>query len=154
AVGPTNAFGETPVVGDDGANTGLRTARGGVVVRPNDFNPERIVLDDVIVGSVPSVNVGDHYAGASVGVLDYNFGNFMLELTAAPAVVHDGVTPETTTAPGTSQLAIGTFNVENLDPNDPPAKFARLAALIVNNLAAPDVLTVEEVQDDNGPTDN
>jgi uncharacterized protein len=154
AVGPTNAFGETPVVGDDGANAGLRTARGGIVVRPNDFNPERIVLDDVIVGPVPSANVGDHYPGASVGVLDYNFGNFMVELTSVPAVVHDGVTPETTAAPGTTQLAIGTFNVENLDPTDPPTKFARLAGLIVNNLAAPDVLTVEEVQDNNGPTDN
>jgi uncharacterized protein len=154
AVGPTNAFGETPVVGDNGANAGLRTARGGVVVRPNDFNPERLVLDDVIVGAVPAANVGDHYAGATVGVLDYSFGNFMFELTAAPAVVHDGVTPETTSAPGTTQLAIGTFNVENLDPTDPPAKFARLAGLIVNNLAAPDVLTVEEVQDNSGPTDN
>jgi predicted extracellular nuclease len=154
AVGPTNAFGETPVVGDDGANAGLRTARGGIVVRPNDFNPERIVLDDVIVGAVPSANVGDHYPGASVGVLDYNFGNFMVELTSVPAVVHDGVTPETTSAQGTSQLAIGTFNVENLDPTDPPAKFTRLAGLIVNNLASPDVLTVEEVQDNSGPTDN
>jgi predicted extracellular nuclease len=154
AVGPTNDFGETPVVGDNGANAGLRTARGGVVVRPNDFNPERIVLDDVIVGAVPSANVGDHYPGASVGVLDYNFGNFMVELTAVPAVVHDGVTPETTSAQSTTELAIGTFNVENLDPTDPPAKFARLAGLIVNNLAAPDVLTVEEVQDNSGPTDN
>jgi predicted extracellular nuclease len=154
AVGPTNAFGETPVVGDDGANAGLRTARGGIVVRPNDFNPERIVFDDVIVGTVPPANVGDHYPGASVGVLDYNFGNFMVELTSVPAVVHDGVTPESTSAQGTSQLAIGTFNVENLDPTDPPAKFTRLAGLIVNNLAAPDVLTVEEVQDNNGPTDN
>jgi predicted extracellular nuclease len=154
AVGPTNAFGETPVLGDNGANAGLRTARGGIVVRPNDFNPERIVLDDVIVGPVPAANVGDHYPGASVGVLDYNFGNFMVELTSVPAVVHDGVTPETTAAQGTTQLAIGTFNVENLDPTDPPTKFARLAGLIVNNLAAPDVLTVEEVQDNSGPTDN
>jgi uncharacterized protein len=154
AVGPTNAFGETPVVGDDGANAGLRTARGGVVVRPNDFNPERIVFDDVIVGALPAVNVGDHYPGASVGVLENDFGNFMLELTAVPAVTHDGVTPETTTAQRTTQLAIGTFNVENLDPTDPPAKFTRLAGLIVNNLAAPDVLTVEEVQDNNGPLDN
>ena len=45
------------------------------------------------------MNVGDHYPAPIVGVLDYNFGNFFLEVTSLPAVVHDGVTPETTTAP-------------------------------------------------------
>ena len=48
AVGPRSAFGEIPVVGDRGDRAGLRTARGGVIVRPNDFNPERIHLDDVL----------------------------------------------------------------------------------------------------------
>ena len=36
AVGPTNSFGETQVVGDDGANASLRTPRGGVLLRAND----------------------------------------------------------------------------------------------------------------------
>src|ERR687883_373181 len=58
AVGPTNAFGETQVVGDDGANAGLRTARGGVLLRPTDANPERLVADDVLV-TLPAMNVGD-----------------------------------------------------------------------------------------------
>lgn len=154
AVGPTNAFGETPVVGDDGANASVRTARGGVVIRPNDFNPERVVLDDAIVFPLPSANVGDHYAGSVEGVLDYNFGNFMIELTAMPAVVHDGVSPEMTTAAGTNQIAVATFNVENLAPSDPQSKFDRLAGLIVHNLKGPDVISVEEVQDNTGATDN
>src|SRR6185312_8890044 len=33
AVGPTNAFGETQIVGDDGVNAGPRTARGGLLAR-------------------------------------------------------------------------------------------------------------------------
>src|ERR687884_1193560 len=49
AVGPTNSFGETQVVGDDGANASLRTARGGLLLRPSDGNPERVVADDVLV---------------------------------------------------------------------------------------------------------
>ena len=82
------------------------------------------------------MNVGDHYAGPIVGVLDYNFGNFFLEATAAPAVVHDGVDARDDGARrARTQLAVATFNVENLDPSDPPAKFDRLAGLIVNNLA-------------------
>jgi len=155
AVGPTAAsFGETPIVGDNGANASLRTARGGLVIRPDDFNPERVVLDDLLVPGLPVMNVGDHYQGAVVGILDYNFGNFFLEATAVPTVVHDGVTPESTLAPAVNQLLVATFNVENLAPGDPASKFARLAGLIVNNLQAPDVLAIEEIQDNNGATDN
>src|ERR687883_582849 len=133
AVGPTNAFGETQVVGDDGANAGLRTARGGVLLRPTDANPERVVADDV---------------------LDYNFGNFFLEVTGSVGAIHDGVTPESTTAAGLNQVAVATFNFENLDPTDPQSKFDRLAGILVNNLKSPDIVSGEEVQDNNGPTDN
>jgi VCBS repeat-containing protein len=48
------------------------------------------------------------------------------------------------------ELAVGTFNVENLDPGDGAAKFSTLAGLIVANLKSPDILAVEEVQDNNG----
>jgi uncharacterized protein len=153
AVGPTNAFGETMVVGDNGANASVRTARGGLLLRKDDANPERVVADDVIV-PLPALNVGDHYSGPLVGVLDYNFGNFFLEVTQQVDAVHDGVTPESTTAAAAKEVAVGTFNFENLDPTDPPSKFARLAGILVDNMKAPDIVSGEEVQDDNGPTDN
>jgi uncharacterized protein len=153
ATGPTSSFGETPVVGDDGANAGVRTNRGGVVVRPGDFNPERVFLDDQLVPT-PSVNVGDRFPGAVVGVMDYSFGNFKLEMTATPTAASGGLQREVTDPAATNQLAVATFNVENLDPGDPQSKFDQLAGLIVNNLRSPDVVAVEEIQDDNGPTDN
>jgi uncharacterized protein len=83
AVGPSSAFGEIPVVGDGGERASVRTARGGVVVRPDDFNPERIHLDDVLAPT-PVVNVADRFPGAVVGVLDYSFGNFKFLVTATP----------------------------------------------------------------------
>src|SRR5262249_22646456 len=149
AVGPTNSFGETPVVGDDGAGAAVRSARGGVLARPGGVNPERVVVDDLLVDT-PTMNGGDHYAGATVGLLDYNFGNFFLEATSLPTIVHDGVTRETTAPPAANQLAVATFNVENLAPSDPQSKFDNLAGLIVHNLQAPDVISVEEVQDNSG----
>jgi uncharacterized protein len=153
AVGPTSDFGEIPVVGDNGANAGVRTARGGVVVRPADFNPERLHLDDQLAAT-PRVNVGDRFPGALVGVIDYSFGNFKLYPTSTPTHASGGLARETAAAAGRNQVSIGTFNVENLDPGDPPAKFAQLAGLIVNNLKAPDILAIEEVQDNNGPTND
>jgi uncharacterized protein len=153
AVGPTNAFGEIPVVGDDGVKAGVRTARDGVLIRPTDFNPERILLDDTLVPT-PLVNVGDHFAASIVGVLDYGFGNFKLNVTASPTRVDEGLAHEVTRASRDQEIAVGTYNVENLDPGDGAAAFARHAHLIVDNLRSPDVIAIEEIQDSDGPTNS
>jgi predicted extracellular nuclease len=74
--------------------------------------------------------------------------------SATPAVSSGGIAPEVTTTAGAGQLAAATFNVENLSPADPQSKFDRLAGMIVTNLAAPDLIAVEEIQDNSGPTDD
>ncbi len=153
AVGPRNNFGEIAVVGDNGANASVRTPRGGIVVRPGDFNPERVILDDVIAAT-PTVDTGDTFSAPIVGVLDYSFGNFKLLVTTSPTSASSGLARETVPSPGVGELSIATFNVENLDPTDPPAKFSELAGLIVTNLGAPDLLSLEEMQDSNGPVND
>jgi len=73
-VGPTNDFGEIPVVAEwCECGTALLMA-----VSAGDFNPERIIIDDVIVASEPQVNVVT-FNGSITGVIDYSFGNFKLE---------------------------------------------------------------------------
>ena len=155
-VGPTNNFGEIPVLADNGINAGERTARGGIRVQPGDFNPERIIIDDALVSNSPQVNVGDTFNNTITGVIDYSFSNFKLLNTAPlPTVTSGGLTPETTALTGTQdQLTVATFNVENLDPSDGSVKFNRLANAIVNNLKSPDVISLEEVQDNNGATND
>ena len=137
-----------PVVGDNGANATVRTVRGGVVVRANDSNPERIFVDTTF--PTPQVNVGDSLAGSIVGVIDYASNNFKLATTQPLTVTSGGLAKETTEAAEAGELAIATFNVENLSPNDSQSKFNTLAGLIVNNLKAPDLIAVEEIQDNNG----
>lgn len=150
-VGPTKtAYGETPVVP---VGSGTRTTRGGIVMTATDPNPERVVLDSSLV-AVPAANVGDSYAGTVTGVVDYGFGNFHLKATASPTLVPGAITPEVTTTPTATQLTTATFNVENLDPTDPQTKFDGLAGQIVSNLKSPDLLAIEEIQDNNGATDN
>ena len=153
AVGPTTDFGDTPVLGDDGANASVRTARGGIVIRSNDFNPERIYIDDLFA-STPTVNVGDHFSGPAIGILDYGFSNYRIHITTALTGVSGGLTQEVTTTQTTNEIAIATFNVENLDPSDGAPKFNTLASLIVNNLKSPDIICVEEVQDNTGATND
>jgi predicted extracellular nuclease len=155
-VGPTNNFGEIPVLADNGANATGRTARGGIRVQPGDFNPERIIIDDALVSNPPQVNVGDTFNNLITGVIDYSFGNFKLLNTAPlPTVTSGGLTPETTALIATpDQLTVATFNVENLDPGDGSVKFNSIASAIVNNLKSPDVISLEEIQDNNGATND
>jgi predicted extracellular nuclease len=152
AVGPRNGFGEIPVVGDQSALAGVDSVRGGILVRPNDFNPERIILDDTLVAT-PVVNVADGFTTPVVGVMDYSFGNFKLNITAPLARVDGGLERETTRAPRDQELVVGTYNVENLDPGDGGA-FARHAQLIVDHLRSPDLLAIEEIQDNDGATNS
>jgi predicted extracellular nuclease len=153
AVGPTNGFGEIPVLAANGAGAGVRTARDGIVIRPADFNPERIILDDVLAPT-PQVNVKDRLPGAIRAVVDYSFGNFKFLVLATPAAVDGRLRREVTDDPGRRDLTVATFNVENLDPGDGAPKFAELADLIVDNVKAPDIIAIEEIQDNNGPTND
>lgn len=156
AVGPTNDFGEIPVLADNGANASVRTARGGILIQPDDFNPERIIIDDAIAPNEPQVNVNDTFNGSITGVIDYSFGNFKLLNTAPlPDVTSGGLTKEVTSLTGSAnQLTIASFNVENLDPSDGNVKFTLLANAVVNNLKSPDIISLEEIQDNNGATND
>jgi len=85
-------------------------------------------------------------------VVDYSFGNFKLLLTATAPPTAGGVVREAVTPAAADELSVASFNVENLDPGD--STFAGLAALIVDNLGSPDLIGLEEIQDDNGATND
>jgi uncharacterized protein len=148
ATGPTNSFGEVSVVGDTGRHAGPRTPRGGVIVRPDDFNPERFILT-----GAPDANTGDKFSSPIVAVADYDFGNYMYH-PLEPITASGGLQRESTAAPSKNELEIASFNVENLAPGDPPSKFDGLADTLVNRLKAPDIVAVEEIQDNTGAADN
>jgi uncharacterized protein len=156
-VGPRNDFGEILVLADNGAGASVRTVRGGILVRDvdpatlgeyenGDFNPERIMLDDLIV-STPVVDVADRFSAVS-GVMTYDFANYKIAVTITPDEIDGGLQREITRLPIDQEIVVGTYNVENLDPTD--GSFAEHADLIVNHLRSPDVLAIEEVQDNDG----
>jgi hypothetical protein len=148
--GPTSSFRELSVVP---AGAGVRTVRGGILLQKDDSNPERVLLDDVLA-PIPDAKTGDTLAGLVTGVLDYSFGNFKFQPTVTPTVIDGGVKRETTKASSPLQVSVATFNVENLDVSDGPAKFDGLAQAVVKNLASPDILGLEEVQDNDGATNS
>ena len=91
------------------------------------------------------------FSGATVGPIDYSqFGGYLIAATQLGTVVSGGLKPVVATAQSADQLSVATYNVENLAPTDPADKYARLAQGVVTNLASPDIIAVEEVQDNNG----
>jgi len=162
AVGPTNGFDEIAVISQLQTDAGVRTARGGAIVRrlaaagnyqPGDFNPERLILVDGLAAT-PDVNTGDEFMADPVGVLDYGFGNYKLLVTENPGRVDNGLQREVTAAAGPHDLAVATFNVENLAAVDTDAKVNELASQIVDNLLSPDLIAIEEMRDNNGNLDD
>jgi predicted extracellular nuclease len=157
AVSPTAHFGvneEIWVLAHGGADATGVTERGGIAVSAGDFNPERIQLDDLLTGTaLPDVDVGARF-GDLTGVVDYNFGNYEVLVPTAPVVTEAStLLREVTTLTGAAgALTVGTFNVENLDPGD--TTFGAIALAIRDNLKLPDILCVEEIQDNDGATNS
>jgi predicted extracellular nuclease len=99
----------------------------------------------------PKANVGDVLAGTTEGPLDFNqYGGYTLTARTLGTVEDRGLTRERTRPQRNGELAVATYNVENLDPSDPQEKFDALAKAVVENLASPDILALEEIQDDTG----
>jgi hypothetical protein len=151
-VGPSNSFGEQYVTTKPAQ---AATPRGGTELTAENAIPSGRVEVVPANGSNPAVDVGDVLSGATVGPVDYsNFGGYTIAATTVGTVQHHASARGVATAQSSSQLAVATYNVENLAPSNPDSKFARLAQGIVTNLAKPDIVAVEEVQDNDGATDD
>lgn len=153
-VGPTDRFGEAVVA--VGAAADGRTPGGGLLLRPGDENPERLTVDVGWLSERRSVSVGDRFLGDLTGIVDYRFGRYRLRATAPlPATASPGWRPEITelaSAPG--RLTVATFNVDNLSDTSAPARFQGIAETVAVALGGPDLVALQEVQDDSGPTDD
>jgi predicted extracellular nuclease len=153
AVGPTNSFGETPLMADNASSAALRSIRGGAMAGPGNFNPQRLIITDTLLPT-PTVNTGDQL-GTINAIVDYDFGDYMFDITTPVTVTSGNLQQEVTTLTGTpSKLTVSSFNVENLAPTDPASKFAALGAQVANNLHSPDIVALMEIQDNDGATDD
>ncbi|MFD3947870.1 endonuclease/exonuclease/phosphatase family protein [Streptomyces sp. NPDC058579] len=151
-VGATDPYSELWVTVKPWEN---RTWRGGTVygsyTSQNTGRLQIQSLTPIAQQPFPKANVGDVLAGTTEGPLDFNqFGGYTLTARTLGTVVDRGLEPEVTDKQRRNELAVATYNVENLDPSDPQEKFDALAAAVVNNLASPDILALEEIQDNNG----
>ena len=163
-VSPVNRFGELYVVADDGAHATGINARGGITIIDQspqidpqiDYNPERIQIEAGALTDA-AINVGAHF-DTITGTLGYAFGQFEIRPADMAAPAPSDLAPETADALlGGDVLSLASYNVENLDPNDDDGdadiengKFAAIARQIAGRLKGPDIVALQEVQDNTG----
>jgi uncharacterized protein len=150
--GPTSSYGDLVVIGDGGPDAERRTAAGGVILREDDLNLDRVILDSRIATPHPETKVGDRFDSPLRGVVHYDFGSPRVlplawpELTAARRI---GETTELIS--GERALTVASYNVLNLSFKSHDRRFADVAKTIAVHLGSPDVVGLQEIQDDSGP---
>ncbi|MDR9405119.1 MAG: endonuclease/exonuclease/phosphatase family protein, partial [Halothece sp. Uz-M2-17] len=172
AVGPTNRFGEIFTVTDNGENATGISDRATLNISPDDFNPEKVQINenrDLLPNfEFPQVNVGAEL-GDVTGVIGYSFGNFEVYPTEEFSPTASDLEPETTTIEtGGDRLTVASYNVLNLDPKVEnienvdeqddgeidddigDGRFSAIAQQVVNNLNTPDIIALQEIQDNDG----
>ncbi|MGA5041900.1 endonuclease/exonuclease/phosphatase family protein [Streptomyces capoamus] len=132
-----------------------RSRRGGTVYGSYDSqNTGRLQIQSLgATADFPKADVGDTLEGATTGPLDFNqFGGYTLVAGKLGTLRSGGLERETTRKQSGRELAVATYNVENLDPSD--TTFDQHAAAIVHNLQSPDIVSLEEIQDNDGAKDD
>ncbi|KAJ7670284.1 DNase I-like protein [Mycena rosella] len=155
-----NSFKEIWVHGDWPV-TG-KNARGGLTLTFGpygipDANPEAVILGAPLDGtSNPKVALGSVLSDV-VGVVSYQFGFYYVLPLTAPAVISN---PSFDIAPTTLRssphdrcaITVGDYNVENMAPTG--THIGDVANHISNVLHTPDIMFIQEIQDNSGPTDD
>ncbi|MFB7906993.1 endonuclease/exonuclease/phosphatase family protein [Kitasatospora sp. NPDC056076] len=132
-----------------------RSKRGGVLYESyREPNVGRLMVQQqaaVTQQPFPVANVGDELTGTTTGPLDYNsFGGYTLVAGTLGTLKDNHLQREVTPQASERELTVATYNVENLAATNPDAKFAELAQGVVTNLRSPDIVALEEIQDNNG----
>ncbi len=159
----------------DTANPNDDVKFGGATVHDGSTHGDILELDFGNVGRGGAaafdqlLTMGDELGNVS-GIIDFDFGVAKLFVTDAiaqdkiDALGGSPVQEVTTLTADARSLRVATFNVENLSPVgttfstnngieiSTQTKFDLLGQHIAVNLAAPDILIIEEVQDNNGVT--
>lgn len=156
-VAPKSDFDEYWTVVDGGSGSSGLSPRGTITISENDFNPERIQIDynsgSLSGFSPPSAETGDSLSSVT-GVMSYSFGSYEVIATQAFTVTSGSLTRASTTlSKSSTNMLISTMNTLNLDPSD-GSQFDALASVVVNNLASPGVIALQEVQDNDGATNS
>ncbi|KEY70719.1 hypothetical protein S7711_03217 [Stachybotrys chartarum IBT 7711] len=150
-IGRPNQYGDVWVRGNWTA-TGVNS-QGGLTMLEGDANPEAIIIGTPLDGSrnPDDTKMGD-YLGDITGIVYNAFGFYrVLPVTRVAPVANSTADfpPVTFESNGTCKgITVASYNARNLEPNSP--HMPAVAEQIVTKMRTPDVVFLQEVQDDSG----
>lgn len=150
---------DLPVVPNRGQySLDLVSPQGGVVITEETLHPEILTLTG---SDLPQLEVGDVFLSSVSGVMTYGGGQtnsvykLLVRDTAFEIEQADyDKDPQTTLTETEDGLRIASFNVENLGGDEKDEKFEAIGKIIGHNMLFPDIIGLEEVQDNDGQTDS
>ena len=151
-----NQYGDTWVRGDWEV-TGLNSHGGLTMLDGGDANPEAIIIVDPLDGTKnpQDSKLGD-YVGDITGIVTNQFGFYSIYPLTKLTVLKNS----TSDYPAVSYKSLGScrgitvadYNAENLATTS--AHMPKVVDHIINKLRTPDLIFVQEVQDNSGPTND
>ncbi|RMY21869.1 hypothetical protein D0867_03077 [Hortaea werneckii] len=156
ALGRPNNYGEFWIAGS--YRTTGSNDRDALTATEGDANPEGILLDSPVddTGHPDDIKLGDRFEDITC-VITYQFGFYYCVPQTAVSYTRrlDPYRPAATKLTSKNSckgITMGQYNVENLSPSS--ATLDDIANQIVTYLRTPDLIFLQEVQDNNGATDD
>jgi predicted extracellular nuclease len=152
-VGSVNTYNEIFVIPAELENANIISGEGALVATQIDNNPERMLVS-LPDGYKKSIKIGDRFTVPIIGVLDYEYGNYRVLETNTPEKNRNSSKATLELAKlNPTEMRIVSYNVNNFTRFD-EEKVNDLASQIVVDLGLPDILVLQEIQDDTGTTDD
>ena len=127
---------------------------GGVNLRPGVQNTETIAIE---VGKKVVAKAKDYFNEDITGVFTYRYKTYRIDPYKVPKVQDGGLKREVSKIyPAEDKLTIASYNIENFSANSkgrdetPEEKVDKIAKSFINEVHSPDIITLIEVQDNNG----
>lgn len=146
---------DSPIVVPNTTNNTFNM-NGGLNVAADDYNPEKIMLEGVAGKNYDS---GDRFNEALIGYVENFSDGYRLNTNKVfPEVTKAEIQQEVTSLePSADKLNVASYNIENFSnntDNTSDGKAAKIASTFVKNMKSPDIITLVEVQDNDGQTDS
>ncbi|PYI33564.1 endonuclease/exonuclease/phosphatase family protein [Aspergillus indologenus CBS 114.80] len=154
AISKANSYGDTWVIGDWAVSG--KNERGGLTMTANDSNPEALIIGSPLDGSKnpTEVKLGDTL-GDITGIITQAYGYYALLPSTALSVTTSNATevPKTSLVSNKKcKITFGDYNVDNLGPDS--STLPGVAGHIANQLQSPDIVFLQEIQDNDGSTND
>lgn len=146
---------DSPIVVPNTTNNTFND-NGGLNIAADDYNPEKIMLEGV---SGKDYESGDRFDAELIGFVENFTDGYRLNTNKEfPTVTKANNVQEVThITPDADKLTVASYNIENFSnnkANTPDAKVAKIAGTFVKNMKSPDIITLVEVQDNDGETNS